>query len=533
MANDSESIGSGLPKKGSKTGTLKEAILEGLQRETRTCRNDVTFYVRQQKDAHQKELASMTGVVAREEELLKGYGSYDLELDSAGLASVPAVELKDRGGTKWKALDFARLQVSSVQKRDSWSVTARIKYRKVDAPEIKSASLRSGGKDPKKPVEVKWQQPFPTPTDLGVEDKYLAGFGMTCKILYDVLNMQPNDSGLILVSGQTGSGKSEILRGVMHRYVEMLVQNQRRNEPGQRRNPHVLTFEDPIETLLLQRDGEATCFTDGEVDYTPRVKGVDAKDLKEVINSALRQKPALLFVGEIRDEEDIRQCLEFAGTGHLVFATTHAGSLLEGMQRAFNACDAHTPGTRAIWVPKIRAVVHLKNFDFPFGDSDGPGKKQVMLPAMYVNNALAQHALVSDGLAALLPCAPIAQEIPADAAKPRQAATGGCGPARCSDVKGALGRRYFARQMRNEMMGISGTVRLRLEELERTIRHSQGRRENAGKETLAALRDAEEERSRLQAVETAWKQNFQSGGMSAAGAGSLESAAISADLNGE
>src|SRR5207249_2189827 len=94
------------------------------------------------------------------------------------------------------------------------------------------------------------------------------------------------------------------------------------------------------------------------IDYTSRQKGIDVHDLKCASEDALRQTPAVFYIGEVRDASDWKEVLEFAGTGHLVVTTAHAGSLIEAMIKLLGAVDAKTPADRRRYAEKILAVVH-------------------------------------------------------------------------------------------------------------------------------------------------------------------------------
>lgn len=524
---------------------IKDRILADLLVATREGRADVTFYLdRTEVDISQWEPQRAHGKDGKGGEELRhpdvaeltnwagvdsGGCSFDIEVISRDLPTVPVIGIpgKAQGQVKWKVIEFARLQVSSIRKGRAWSVTARVKYDDRDGP---GETGKVAPESTRRPLETAWEQAYPKAPDIGADSKFLTTFGMTCEVMDQVLDLGPEDAGLVLVSGQTGSGKSELLRGLMHLYIQRAVKKQQDEPPSERRNPHVVTFEDPIEALLFKgaRSGD---HTDGNVDYTPRVKGVDARDLKEVINGALRQKPALLFVGEIRDDEDIKRCLEFAGTGHLVFATTHAGSLLEGVQRALNACKAHDPGTRAIWVPKLRAVIHLKPYDFPCHRLPG-STKRVLLPAMYVDSALAQHALVADGLAALLPSAPA---IP----------TGTRLPAAVVDnLKGALGRRFFVPRLRDLLLDLSAKAATHQADVQKQLEavapsdgtaHAEGIRRKTLEKLEKQKRAWAEFGALGEELKADWECNLAAGNRAGMGSAyvSLEAAAIDADLNGD
>src|SRR5258708_31400051 len=112
----------------------------------------------------------------------------------------------------------------------------------------------------------------------------------------------------------------------------------------------------------------------GGIDYTPRQKGIDAESLDEVLCDALRQKPSAVYVGETRDDKDWVKLLGFGGTGHLVFTTFHAGSLVEAMHKILRAAGAETPEGRSEVAQRILALIHLRQ--------EVIGGESVLLPAL-------------------------------------------------------------------------------------------------------------------------------------------------------
>jgi hypothetical protein len=109
------------------------------------------------------------------------------------------------------------------------------------------------------------------------------------------------------------------------------------------------------------------------------------------VKDALRQKPAVLYVNEVREETDWQSLLYFAGTGHLAITTTHAGSLVETFERILKAARADTPAKRSEVAGRIVAIVHLRNHD------------EHLIPALWVQTARSRTALTQEGLASLLP----------------------------------------------------------------------------------------------------------------------------------
>ncbi|MDM8006506.1 MAG: PilT/PilU family type 4a pilus ATPase [Phycisphaerae bacterium] len=108
-------------------------------------------------------------------------------------------------------------------------------------------------------------------------------------------------SGLVLITGITGSGKTTTLAGL----VEQM------NRLGHRR---IITIEEPIEYVFLPKAN--TVITQREV-------GIDVASFADGLRSALRQDPDVILCGEIRDIETARMAISAAETGHLVMSTVH------------------------------------------------------------------------------------------------------------------------------------------------------------------------------------------------------------------
>ncbi len=117
-------------------------------------------------------------------------------------------------------------------------------------------------------------------------------------------------SGLVLVTGPTGSGKSTTVASCL----DWLNQNYPR---------HIVTIEDPIEYLFLP----ARCL------FTQRELYSDTPTFAEGLRRSLRQSPDVILLGEIRDSESAVTALQAAETGHLVMATMHSSNVLESLER--------------------------------------------------------------------------------------------------------------------------------------------------------------------------------------------------------
>jgi twitching motility protein PilT len=107
-------------------------------------------------------------------------------------------------------------------------------------------------------------------------------------------------TGLVLVTGATGSGKSTTLAAVL-------------NEINHSRPVHIITLEDPVE--FVHPHNMAT--------FNQRELGTDFDSFSSGLRAALRQAPKVILVGEMRDRETVKIALSAAETGHLVLSTLH------------------------------------------------------------------------------------------------------------------------------------------------------------------------------------------------------------------
>ena len=119
--------------------------------------------------------------------------------------------------------------------------------------------------------------------------------------------------GLILVVGMSGSGKSTSIASMLDY----------RNTSG---NGHIITIEDPIEYLHQHKN----CI------FTQREVGIDTNSWEEALKNALRQRPDVIYIGEIRDAVTMEQAMNFAETGHLCIATLHATNASTAIERITN-----------------------------------------------------------------------------------------------------------------------------------------------------------------------------------------------------
>jgi twitching motility protein PilT len=123
-------------------------------------------------------------------------------------------------------------------------------------------------------------------------------------------------TGLVLVTGATGSGKSTTLAAVL-------------NEINLVKPIHIVTLEDPVEYVHTHKKST----------FNQRELGSDFDTYANGLRAALRQAPKVILVGEMRDQETVKIALSAAETGHLVLSTLHtinAGETINRILGMFN-----------------------------------------------------------------------------------------------------------------------------------------------------------------------------------------------------
>lgn len=153
--------------------------------------------------------------------------------------------------------------------------------------------------------------------------QYSGFIGLACRVISDQIPsiqdlMLPDsvekvthlNSGLVLITGPTGCGKSTTIASVLEAI-------------NKKKKTHIVTIEDPIE--YIHRNKKSM--------ITQREVGRDCNSFSEALRSALRQDPDIIMVGEMRDLETISTALTAAETGHLVLATLHTRNAHQTIER--------------------------------------------------------------------------------------------------------------------------------------------------------------------------------------------------------
>ena len=216
--------------------------------------------------------------------------------------------------------------------------------------------------------------------------------------LYELIFRKSRDAhGLIVIVGSTGSAKSQIMCGLLYRYLcDLMV------DKADRR-PHVITVEEPLEIFKPKSEDEykPEYFNRYNLDLTPRQLFVDTLTLEAALIDALRQKPSAFAVDEVRADADWKALLNYANTGHLAITTAHAGSLDMGMNKILSAVEAsHIPALRGDVGRRILGLVHIRR-EIYYTAADK--LVSVLVPSLWRNTSQGIKELTASGLGSLLP----------------------------------------------------------------------------------------------------------------------------------
>lgn len=164
-------------------------------------------------------------------------------------------------------------------------------------------------------------------------------------------------SGLVLITGATGSGKSSTLA--------ILIDEINRN-----RECHILTVEDPVEFVHKNKKSVVH----------HREVHTDVPSYADAVRASLREDPDVIMVGEMRDLETMQASITAAETGHLVFSTLHTGEAIGAVERfigAFSGKEQEAARHRISMVLKaVIAQQLIVNID---GDGRVPALELLMI----------------------------------------------------------------------------------------------------------------------------------------------------------
>jgi len=145
-------------------------------------------------------------------------------------------------------------------------------------------------------------------------------------------------SGLVLVTGPTGCGKSTTLASMIDRI-------------DQERSARIISIEDPIEYIFASRN----CL------ISQREIGTHSESFAAALRACLREDPDVILVGEMRDLETIRLALNAAETGHLVLSTLHTNDVAQTIDRIVDVFPAEQQDyVRQILANVVQGIIAQK-----------------------------------------------------------------------------------------------------------------------------------------------------------------------------
>lgn len=173
----------------------------------------------------------------------------------------------------------------------------------------------SAGKEQGRPYLVLRPLPreIPNFTSLKLLDDQIGPPSHTVPLTEGFEHVMRQKRGLVLVTGPTGSGKSTTLASLI-------------NHVNQNRQYNIITIEDPIEFQFRSKQSH----------LIQREVGVDTGSFELALRAALRQKPDIILVGEMRDQETMNAAFRAAATGHLVLSTLHNNEVAATIERIIN-----------------------------------------------------------------------------------------------------------------------------------------------------------------------------------------------------
>ena len=176
----------------------------------------------------------------------------------------------------------------------------------------------------------------------------------------EIMGIASERSGLVLVTGPAGSGKTTTLACILERI-------------NQSRNCHIITLEDPIEYLHKHKKSI----------INQREVSSDTGSYIAGLRASLRQAPNIILLGEMRDLETISTAMTAAETGHLVLSTLHTSGAVKTLDRII---DVFPPGQQQQIRVQLSMVLKTVVSQLLLPDISGG-----LIPAfeiMHVNNAI-------------------------------------------------------------------------------------------------------------------------------------------------
>lgn len=185
----------------------------------------------------------------------------------------------------------------------------------------------------------------------------------------DLIRLATFASGLVLVTGASGSGKSTTLAALV-------------SHLNHTRARHIITIEDPIE---FEHRSDCALVHQREV-------GSSVESFSTGLRAALRENPDVILLGEMRDLATISAALTAAETGHLVLSTLHTGSATSAINRIVDVFPGHQQAhVRTQLAASLRAVISQRLVPARDGRSRFPALEQLIVTPAVANQIRDGH----------------------------------------------------------------------------------------------------------------------------------------------
>ncbi|MDY0131580.1 MAG: PilT/PilU family type 4a pilus ATPase [Desulforegulaceae bacterium] len=165
---------------------------------------------------------------------------------------------------------------------------------------------------------------------------------------FEALNLHPcfkeiclETSGLILICGATGSGKTTTMAAML-------------NHINQNRRAHVITLEDPVEYRFSSKNSF----------FEQRELGAHLTSFDQGLLDVLREAPDVIMVGELREPETIRLTLNAAESGHLVIASLHAANSEDALYRICNSFPSEAQDIVRTQLSSVLSFLVVQKLEF-------------------------------------------------------------------------------------------------------------------------------------------------------------------------
>jgi len=181
-------------------------------------------------------------------------------------------------------------------------------------------------------------------------------------VMLELMNLK---SGLILVTGVTGSGKSTSLAC----FIDII---------NQRRRGNIVTIEDPIEFIHFNKN----CVV------SQREIGVHAVSFSLALRSVMRQDPDVVMIGEMRDLETISAAITVAETGHLVLATLHSADAAQAVDRMIDVFEARQQQQIRTQLSSVLKAVIMQDLLPKVGGGGRVALREIMIVNQAISNLI-------------------------------------------------------------------------------------------------------------------------------------------------